>query len=411
MTNFFRWFSTYLRVFLLAFALALAVWVMAVTASDPDETNSLPQPKTIEFIGQDSALILTGETAETAVITLRAPRSVWEQMLAEPDSVRAIVDLSGLESGTHKLDVVVQVDARPVRIISVSPATLEVTLEILATRTLPVTLVVSGETAVGYQAGEAIIDPATVTVSGPDSLVARVETVRAALTLNNNREGVDINLGLIGYDHDGSPVSGVTLLPESIHVSMPVTQMGGYRDLAVKVVTVGRPDSGYRPASVAAFPAIVTVYSANALLIEALPGYVETVPLDLSGARDNIEKRLNLVLPADVTLVGEKNVLVQVGIVPIQGSLTVAYRPVTVEGLGTGLKAQVSPVTVDVILSGPIPALESLYASDITVSVDLTGRGIGTYQLTPVVTISSEDVVAESILPATVQVIITRSTP
>jgi len=239
-----------------------------------------------------------------------------------------------------------------------------------------------------------------------------VISVRVSLDLTNARESVETNLALAAFDASGSLLSGLTLSPESVQVSLPVTQLGGYRDLAVKVVTVGRAASGYRLASVAAFPAIVTVYSANDALIESLPGYVETTSLDLSGASENIEIRLGLLLPADVTLLGEQTVLVEVGISPIEDSLTMAYRPVEVTGLAPGLKAQVSPLTVDVILSGPIPALESLKPSEVRVSIDASGYGVGTYQLIPIVTISVDNVIVQSILPSTVQVTITGpSTP
>ncbi len=409
MSNMLRWLTTNLRVFMLAFILALAVWVMAVTASDPDETSNLPQPVIIEFVGQNPGLVLTGDVPETAEVSLRAPHSVWEQVLADPSSVRAFVDLTGLASGAHTVEVVVQVTARPVRVLSVTPATLDLTLEPLSSLTLPVTLSITGEPALGYQAGEAALTPEEVVVSGPESIVSQVASVRASLDLTAARESVETDLPLAAFDIAGNLLTGLTLSPESVQISLPVVQLGGYRDLAIKVVTVGRPASGYRLASVAAFPPIVTVYSADAVLIESLPGYVETAALDLSGASENIEIRLVLNLPAGVTLLGEQNVLVQVGIAPIEGSLTVAYRPVAVTGLGAGLKAQVSPVTVDVILSGPIPVLESLNASDVNVSVDVSGRGTGTYQLTPIVTVSVDGVIVESILPGTVQVTITST--
>ena len=55
----FRWLATNLRTFLLAFALALAVWVTAVTAANPDVTQAYPKPIPIEYVGQDPSLIMT----------------------------------------------------------------------------------------------------------------------------------------------------------------------------------------------------------------------------------------------------------------------------------------------------------------------------------------------------------------
>jgi YbbR domain-containing protein len=153
---------------------------------------------------------------------------------------------------------------------------------------------------------------------------------------------------------------------------------------------------------------IVTVFSENLPLIENLPGYVETVPLDLSGASNNINTQLALNLPGGVTLIGDQTVAVQIEIVPIEGSLTVAFRPVDVIGLGPGLKYQLSPITVDVILSGPLPILNSLSPSDVAVQLDLSSLIPGTYQLTPTISVAQDQVTVQSILPGTVEVIITR---
>ena len=158
----------------------------------------------------------------------------------------------------------------------------------------------------------------------------------------------------------------------------------------------------------AAFPPIVTVYSANSNLIASLPGYVETSSLDLSGAQADIQKQLGITLPPGVTLIGDQSVTVKVGIAPIESSRTISFRPVEMNGLAAKLSAHLSPQTVDIILSGPLPLLDSLAISDVQVQVDLTGLGPGTYQLTPIVTFGGQNLKVESILPGTVEVIITN---
>jgi YbbR domain-containing protein len=101
-----------------------------------------------------------------------------------------------------------------------------------------------------------------------------------------------------------------------------------------------------------------------------------------------------------------------VSISPIQTSLTLLNQPINVNGLSEGLSAQTFPQTVDVIISGPVPVLEELTSREITVSVDATGLEVGTYQLTPEVKVSVDNVLVESILPGTVEVvIIVPSTP
>ena len=59
-----RWISENYRTFLWAFALAMAVWISAVTSADPDETRALTSPVPLQIVGQDPSLILNnGVTA------------------------------------------------------------------------------------------------------------------------------------------------------------------------------------------------------------------------------------------------------------------------------------------------------------------------------------------------------------
>ena len=178
-----RWLGTNLRTFLWAFAMALAVWVAAVTAADPDEVRSLPEPVPVEIIGQDPGLIITSDVPKQIELTLRAPRSVWDKLTSDKNEVRAILDLSGLSAGDHTLDIQIQISTQPVRIVSATPQTATITLEPLATRTFTVDLSITGEPAIGYQAGDPNLEPSEVVISGPQTQVERVARIRAPINL------------------------------------------------------------------------------------------------------------------------------------------------------------------------------------------------------------------------------------
>ena len=409
-SNMLRWITTNLRTFLLAFALALAVWVTAVTANNPDVTQAYSSPIPIEFIGQDPGLVMTGTVPRQVQVTLRAPRSIWDTSLSSGTSIRAVVDLTGLKAGTQAVEVQVQIAARPVRIISITPQRFNLSLEKLVTIAFPVELTISGKPAIGYKAGDVVINPTEAIISGAESIVAQVKHVHASLDITNYRQSIETTLPIQAVDESGSPVEGISINSSNIQVSLPIIQQGGYRDIAVKVIITGKLASGYRLRNITASPLIVTVYSEDLRLIESLPGYVETSPLDLSGASSNIETHLSLNLPSGVMLIGDQTVSVQIEIVPIEDSRQVSFRQVEVIGLGPGLQAQLSPTTLDVILAGPLPILNSLQPSDVLVRIDLTGLNIGTYQLTPTVNVAGQGVTVQSILPGTVEVIITRGT-
>ena len=84
---------------------------------------------------------------------------------------------------------------------------------------------------------------------------------------------------------------------------------------------------------------------------------------------------------------------------------------VEIVGLENGLTAVVSPLSVDVILSGPLPLLDTLTRQSVRATVDLTGLSEGIYQIVPKVEILISNIVVESILPNAVEVVISLINP
>lgn len=395
-----------LRSLLWAFLLAVAVWLAAVNAADPDQVQVYPSPIKVEVVGQNPALVVNGSLPATVLLTLRAPQSVWTQLNAQPGNIRAVLDLSGLGAGQHKLDFQIQVNARPVRIVATNPPSVAVTLEPLITKTLPLESSLKGQPAIGFQAGNLTLDPRQVVLAGPQSLVSRVTHVRVVVNLGGIREGIDQSIPVEALDANGAAVNNLTIQPEAAHAVLPIIRQGGFRDMAVKVIVRGQVATGYRLDSISVSPPVVTVYSSNPDLVTALPGVVETQALDLQGASDNLNLRLGLNLPSGISVVGQQTVVIQAGISPVQSSLTMSSEPVKITGLASELHAQVAPLAVDVIIAGPLPILNTLTHQDVRVTVDASGLAAGTYQLTPTVQILASNVTVESLLPATVEVIL-----
>jgi YbbR domain-containing protein len=393
-----------LRLLLWALALALAVWVAAVTSSDPDEVRVYPAPVNIQIVGQASGLIITGDVPHQVQITMRAPRSVWDQLITKPDNVRAVLDLSGLKPGKHQLNLQVQVDERPVRIVQVSPDSIPLTLETLVTQTFPLNIDVTGQPAVGYLAGNPTADVGQVVVTGAQSFVSRVKRVSVLVNLNGTREGISSSASIIAYDETNQAVTAINLQPETAHVTLPISQESGFRDMAVKVVVHGQVANGYRLDNISVFPPVVTVYSSDPTLISALPGVVETQPLDLQNMNNDINTQLSLNLPSGVSVIGDPNVSIQADISAIESSLTLSNEKVEVTGLSSDMSAQISPAAVDVIISGPLPLLDTLTHQDVLITVDAKGLSEGAHQLTPTVQILVSNLQVESILPGTVEV-------
>jgi YbbR domain-containing protein len=405
MTNM-RSLAKNIRTFFLALVLGISVWVSAVSAADPNEIHAYPNPIPLQVIGQDPSLVVTSELPKTVEVSLRAPHSVWEFLTAQEDSVKASLDLTGLSAGKHTVVVQITVAMRPYQIILANPTTLTVDLESFSTQTFPLVLSLAGQPAAGYQAGDASMDLTEVAVSGPESILQQVAQARVVVNLDGIRESIDESLQIQVVDEQNKSLQGLTINPESVRVNIPISQQGGFRDVAVKVIVEGQQAAGYRIENISVFPPVITVFAEDPELVNALPGVVETQPLDLQDRREDVSTRLSLDLPDSITIIGSKTVQVQVSISPIQTSLTLSNQPINVVGLSAGLSAQVFPQSVDVIISGPVPVLDALTSKDITISVDCKGLDVGTYQLEPKVSPLVDNVLIESILPSTVEVVI-----
>ncbi|MDX1437973.1 MAG: CdaR family protein [Anaerolineales bacterium] len=403
----FRWLGRNLGTLLLAFALATVVWVSSVVAADPNIDCPSPTRIPIEIIGQDPSMQLMEALPENVSIQFFAPRSVCE-LLDSTTVSDAVVDLTGLGGGEHLVSVqppVVAPDVTPVRIVDYSPKEVTVSLERLVTESFSIDLMVTGEPALGFQAGRPALEPEEIMISGPESAVSLVDRVTASTDISGAREDISRNLSVRVLNESGASATGVEIVPTTVKVDIPIEQLGRYRDVAVQVKTEGQWARGYRLTNITVSPPTVTVFSVDPQLVSSLPGFVETFPIDLTDASDDVEASVELVLPEGVSLVGRETVFVQVGIAAIEGNLVINL-PVEIIGLNPELEASVSPENVDVILFGPLPVLETLTPENIRVVVDVTGLDEGTWQLIPLVDILPDEVQEDGINPGIVEVIL-----
>ncbi len=405
-----RWFGEHLGTFLLAFILAMAVWVTAVVAADPNEERTM-RAIPLDVIGQPFELVLVNDIPDLARLTLRAPKSIWVELGDHPDLAQAWIDLTGLGAGEHTLEVKTRVDISPFRFVEVEPQSVQVELEQLVKRDIQVQLVVTGDLPLGYQLGDSQVEPDLITISGPKSVVENVNLARVRINTSGIVETIKRTVPVEILDKDEQPVAGLTVSSKDAIVTQPIDLQGRFKNVAVKIVTTGQVANGYRLTNISVSPPTFTVFSENPDLINAIPGFVETLPVDIQNLTDDAAISVDLNLPEGITSTRDPSVLVQVSLSAIEGSLTLSL-PVEIIGLTSDLVAIPSPETVDVIIAGPLLVLEQLKPEDFRVVIDVTGLPPGIYQRTTVVQESPEQVRIQTTLPETIEVnIVIAPTP
>jgi YbbR domain-containing protein len=405
--NLFRWLGRNFTSLLLSLLLALVIWTSAVTSANPNVEAELIIPFVVEQQSDDLAIV--DPLPETVLIKILAPESIHNQ-IRDDNPLLATINLTGIEAGTYRFPVEVKnlELVSPIRILEQNPKTIQLEVSNLISREFPVTVQVEGEPAIGYQTSGLDWEEKTVKVMGQDSRVQNVEAVVGVLDISDASGSVTESITLEARNSAGVAVQGVTLSPSVVQVNQTISLQGGYRNVAVNVTTQGIVEPGYRFTSITPAPPTVMVFSENPQLVEGLPGYVNTKPLDLTGVDGYLETILELDLPEGITVVGDPTVLVQVNVTALETNMLIS-REIEVIGLLPGLRADVSPPQVSVRVSGPVPVLDNLTLRDIRVVVDLTNLEIGVHTLEPTIEILPSEVILEDVSPTTVEVVILQN--
>ena len=403
-----RWIVKFLPTLFTALILAIIVWVSAVSSADPNEEREYAAPIPVTVLGLDPDLIITGQLDDEVKVIIRAPRSVQERLATNPEAIHAFINLSGLKAGEHTLEPQIAIDLSPTRVTLVSPAEITLKLENILSKEVPVEIRQTGALPIGYTAGTPVLSQASALVIGPESQVLKVEQVVASVDLSNIITSIARQVELKALDARGMIVGGINLNPTQVTVDIPITQLGGYRNVFVKIVTTGQIAQGFYLTGILADPPTITIYSTDPELAANMPAFIETTPMNLNGAFESFEKDVSLNLPEGIVVVGDQQVTIKVNISAIQSSILLTGIPVEISNLGQGLKAALSPDRVDIYVSGPLYLLDKLNAADIIVTLDLANKTPGTYQLIPTVTLADSAINLDSILPASIEVVISR---
>lgn len=289
-------------------------------------------------------------------------------------------------------------------IVGIQPAQLRVDLDEVIEKELVIEPVTTGSPANNYVALAPIAVPLTVTVSGPATLVEQVTQATTFIALDEAKSQVVDEVAPVNLlDAQGGEVTQVDVDPVIVKVVVPIEQAAGLKEVAVRPNLEGDPAPGYRLGAVRVTPSTVVLEGDSELLVE-VPGFVETVELSLAGATDSIQERVALVLPNGVTVQEGNTIAISAEITPVEAGTTLEQEPV-IQGLEPGLDASVALETVEVILSGPQPLLESMESDDMFVILDLSGLLPGSHVVQPRVVLP-DGITQEGILPEIVEVVI-----
>ena len=390
-----------------AIAVAVLLWVSAMRALPPPEvTQPFDGRIAVERPEVSEGYVLRGQLGEVQV-TLRGPEDAIGAV--EAQQLRATLDLSGIVPGPdeQQAPVVVAVAATRVRVVAVEPAVVAVRLERRGERVLPVLARFANEPPAGFQAGTLTFRPQEVRVSGAETLVGAVTAVFATVQFGDAPVDLAQDVRPVAVDAAGQPVEGIEIDPLGVQVSVPLVSTATTRTVPVLAQLRGAVAPGYWVSRVTTDPVAITV-SGGRGAVEAL-GKIDTAPVDVGGLSAARTFTVALLLPTGVSTVGPSEATVAVSVIALVGSRPFPLVAVRVDGLAPDVAAEVTPGTISVILGGGVPTLTALGPASVTASVDVAGRGPGTYTLPVAISVPSGTDLS-SVQPTQVTVTITSTT-
>ncbi len=401
-----RWITRNLSLMLLSLLLAFFFWAVATEAEDPTSTAVFNTAVPVEIRGLSEEMTTYGAESARVRVEIQAPKSVWDQL--QVDDIQAYVNLADGQTGTILVPVQASVGLEPSTVINVTPKEIELTVERLAQKEVPVTVRVQGNPTMGYIARNAEIAPQTVRIRGPESRVSQVASALIVVSIEERQNDLRSDYAPLPVDSNEVEVGRVEIVPKSVTVNVPIIQWLDTRDIPVNPNLVGQPAPGYRIADLEIDPQILTVYGRSDVLASTTT--LQTEPIDYEGITQTLQTTVPLRLPTGLFVFSaQSTVTVTLTVEAIRSGLTLEVTP-TIRGLSPTLTATVGLDTVIVILSGPLSSMEALDPTSVDVTLDVSGLPIGEYTITPEIDLPG-DIDIENITPQAVPVKITAYVP
>jgi YbbR domain-containing protein len=181
----------------------------------------------MDIITNQGKMLTILEGSQTVSVTIRAPRSVFDEI--NVSNIIATADISQMELYSL-VPITVTVPGFEGRIQSAvaSPTNLQVDIEDVDRRTFPIVVNVIGQPTDGYVIGETYTTPDTLAISGPESLVNSIARVEARVRVGGVTSSQSLPAELAIIDEAGDQIS-MTLFPgvleeDTVYVNIEILE-------------------------------------------------------------------------------------------------------------------------------------------------------------------------------------------
>ncbi|MCB0211124.1 MAG: diadenylate cyclase CdaA [Anaerolineae bacterium] len=368
-----------LGLLFVALLLSLVVWSFVIEQTNPFQLARVEEIA-LRIENLPSNMRIIPPPPETVSAVIQTTNELLPTLRSS--SFQATATLARTTAGLYRLPIEINSGVSQVLVVSVDPATLDIELAPIISRTIPIQVNIPDEQNLptAYElVGIPTAVPGEVQIVGPAPYVEKVEQVETSISLANATTSIRETRPLRVLDEHGQEVLGVEVQPNQTQVNANIQPKLNAREVSVQANVTGQPPQGYQLSNLSVSPANVTLQGSIDQLAE-IGSVITTLPVDVSQATGDFDVQIPLDLPSSLQALDDngapaRNVKVTVGITPRAGNLAIT-RNIDPIGAQPNLTISIEPPTVDLLLNGAQPLLNEIRSNPDLVHVTLDASGL-----------------------------------
>ncbi|HZJ57888.1 MAG TPA: CdaR family protein [Clostridia bacterium] len=368
---------------IISIIIALILWGMTPNNRDPVRDMSFRDiPIKIENQQKlsENGLMISSEMPDSYSFDIRAKGSMVKFL--DRSKIVALVNLSDInKTGEQSVSVELQGLPGTSNIEIKSAPDIKIDVERIVSKSIPVLPKIADEDSLELGKRFYEIEPRSVEVRGPESLIATAAYGQVSVSLGDKDKKLERSsaVQLFNDEDEALDMGFITINPEYCVVTIYPNKTVG-----IDAVITGKPADGFVVMGEEVKPREVTI-SGNPEVLEAMDS-IQTEILDIEGATSNIVKEVRLQQQEDIRVSPGEPSTVQI-LVRIEKIVDkqVSIEDVEFRNIAEGVEANVEEDGGDISLTirGPQSLVNAFGPEDLRLYVDLneSSRGGRTYPI------------------------------
>lgn len=386
---------------IMSILVGILVWLLVVNVDNPIKTRTIIIPgENVEvinkaYVDSDNKMVMQDDNPDPVRVSVTAERKILARLTASDISVVADLQQAGnLDTKPVMVPITASCSGVSADNIKVTPQYLEVRLEEKASQDFLVNANYGTSTpGKGYEVGTQTASPEKVRITGPKSLINKIDKVNATVNVDGKTKDVteDVSLQIIDKNQDSLTDGKMAYLTIDNPKVIVTTKFWKIRTgVKLRAGYTGEAADGYQVDSVTTVPDTISIAGTDEALeklrLEDNTLWISGDGVDISGEKSDMEKKVSLkdVLPEDTKLTSgaSEDVLVRVSILPV-GSRTFSLpaNEIEVDNKPSDLQFAFDTDSISVKVKAVDGDIDEFDVSDIKASIDLDGKTEGSYEV------------------------------